>query len=276
MAWYDQLADDPQKVLDDVAEWRGYSREELNARRDRIHQAAGIGGPHLTLNQIDGFGNGDPGLPPAAVAHYETCEYCKSLVDALVPTAVEENKDKAVNMLTALGLFSDDDQPAHLMPAHTPALATTGRSGWFARVAVVASVAIASVIGTIWFQGQNTPSGESPLVATNNEDIEVKFWEALRELDPEQRDELKAALATYPDTDIFQELAMRMQSANGWQVVDATVDDSGNRIVELRELPPMVLPVADQGASRTAFEKRQLEIGNVVTLSEPVEELEAE
>lgn len=276
MAWYDQLADDPQKVLDDVAEWRGFTREELDARRDRIHQAAGVGGPHLTLNQIDSFGSGDPHLPPAAIAHYERCEYCTSLVDALVPTAIEDSKDKAVNMLAAMGLFSDNAEPAQLIEPQTPALSYAGRSSWFARVAVLASVAVASVIGTLWFQGQNSPSGEDAVVAANSEDLEAKIWAALKEMGPEQRDELNAAMAAYPENHMFQELANRMQSLNSWRVVETTVDGSGYRVVELRELPPTIFPGGGQTANLSATDKRQLAIGNVVTLSEPADEQEAE
>lgn len=218
MAWYDRLADDPQQILDEIAEWRGLTRAEFDARRDRIHEAASIGGPHLTLNQIDAVRCEDPRLPPSAMAHLGACEYCKALVDALNPTVVDRNREKAETALAAADYFADDVlEPA----AESAAVAQGSRGMGLQGIARAVMVVVVLGVGYLWF------GSEIKTVVQGFDGALFARDDSVIDLSSEDNHVIEIMPASYVSAG---------KAATPWEVVLAGRDDDGQRILQLKEM----------------------------------------
>jgi hypothetical protein len=98
MSYYDKLVQDPGGAFDEIARRRQLSPQELEQRLAHMLEGA-ASGEHLTLGEAQQYF--DEGSPPAErlVEHVDACGYCKSLVEALSPSAVDEAFNRVLTQI---------------------------------------------------------------------------------------------------------------------------------------------------------------------------------
>ena len=289
MAWFDRIADDPQAMLDEIAEWSGLSRAELHARREQIYREFGTTVPHLTLNEIDEFRNGARNLSSASIAHHDDCEYCQSLVDATSPTTIEQNKVRAIATLVSAGVFDwREGEPLAAVPAlleanpHAAPLGALVGHVLGRRMVAVVSVCIVFVAAGI-FAALNLSRMGSPVMSTDAEELlqfsapTQNFHASLEDMDPNLRQQLFEAVTSYMGDDYLlapsqHYLPNVSGTANTWKVVSATNNTSGFRSLYLQELPPSNDPFRRSAGVEVldAADDLDLSVGQIVNVIEPL------
>lgn len=90
MAYYDQLVENPDAALKDIAARRNLSPEELLARIGDIYAEA-RSGKHLSFGDAKRWREAPEGAPGDLRSHIDSCRYCQALLDGLAPGRLREN-----------------------------------------------------------------------------------------------------------------------------------------------------------------------------------------